>query len=90
VRVIEYARNACGMDDADSTEFNEETRHKVVYKLRDLLGSRRWADDAARQYVCRLAPGLRGQGYGKTEISERHATVTRSTRSTWGGSSRPA
>jgi len=36
--IIECARNLCGLDGADSTEFNEGTPHRVIYKLRDLLG----------------------------------------------------
>lgn len=36
--VIEYARNVCGLEAADSTEFDEECPHRVIYKLRDLLG----------------------------------------------------
>jgi CTP synthase len=36
--VIECARNLAGLPEADSTEFNEATPYKVIYKLRDLLG----------------------------------------------------
>lgn len=35
---IEFARDECGLRDADSTEFNEETPFPVVFKLRDLVG----------------------------------------------------
>lgn len=35
---IEFARNVCGMTDADSTEFNEETSVPLIFKLRDLVG----------------------------------------------------
>lgn len=35
---IEFARNECGLTDADSTEFNEETPFPVIFKLRDLVG----------------------------------------------------
>ena len=35
---IEFARNVCGLRDADSTEFNEETPFPVIFKLRDLVG----------------------------------------------------
>lgn len=34
---IEFARNVCGLRDADSTEFNEETPFPVIFKLRDLV-----------------------------------------------------
>jgi CTP synthase len=36
--VIEFARNACGLTEADSTEFNAATPHRVIYKLRELKG----------------------------------------------------
>lgn len=34
---IEFARNVCGLRDADSTEFNEATPFPVIFKLRDLV-----------------------------------------------------
>src|SRR5438128_2641110 len=35
---IEYARNVCGLDEADSSEFNQSTPHRIIYKLRELRG----------------------------------------------------
>jgi CTP synthase len=35
---IEFARNACGLRDADSTEFNDATPFPIIFKLRDLVG----------------------------------------------------
>ena len=35
---VEFARNVCGLFDADSTECTPETPTKIIYKLRDLLG----------------------------------------------------
>jgi CTP synthase len=34
---IEFARNVCGLKDADSTEFNADTPFPVIFKLRDLV-----------------------------------------------------
>src|SRR5205085_8955126 len=34
---IEYARNVCGLKDADSTEFDANTPYPVIFKLRDLV-----------------------------------------------------
>jgi len=34
---IEFARNICGLKDADSTEFNPETPFPIIFKLRDLV-----------------------------------------------------
>ncbi len=72
---IEYARNVCEMKDADSTEFDLETPHPIIFKLRDLVG----VEDLGGTmrlgaWPCRLAPGSLVQDvYGGTdEISERH------------------
>ncbi len=35
---IEYARNVSRLAGADSTEFDPQTPHRVIYKLRELLG----------------------------------------------------
>jgi CTP synthase len=36
--VIEFARNVCGLDGANSTEFDASPKHRVIFKLRELLG----------------------------------------------------
>ena len=72
--VIEYARNVCGLPDADSTEFNPATPHRVFFKLRELKG----VDELGGTmrlgaYPCRLARGsFAEQAYGASEVSERH------------------
>ena len=72
--VIEFARHVAGLEGADSTEFNPATPHRVIYKLRELLG----VDELGGTmrlgaYPCRLADGsLARQAYGQAEISERH------------------
>jgi CTP synthase len=71
---VEFARNVCGLDGADSTECNPDAAHKVIYKLRDLLG----VDDLGGtmrlgQYPCELAAGSRAHAiYGVGEVHERH------------------
>jgi len=35
---IEFARNVCGLRDADSTEFTTDTPFPIIFKLRDLVG----------------------------------------------------
>ncbi len=71
---VEFARNVCGLEGADSTEVNEAAPHKVIYKLRDLLG----VDDLGGtmrlgQYRCDLVPGsLAHRVYGADVIFERH------------------
>jgi len=72
--VVEFARNVAGLTDADSTEVTEDAPHKVIYKLRDLLG----IDDMGGtmrlgSYACRLAPdSLAFRLYGEEIIHERH------------------
>jgi len=72
--VIEYARNVCGLPDADSTEFEPATPHRVIYKLRELKG----VDELGGTmrlgaYPCVLAEGSFARtAYGSPEISERH------------------
>jgi CTP synthase len=72
--VIEFARNVCGIEQADSTEFNPATPHRVIFKLRELRG----IDDLGGTmrlgaWPCVLAPGSQAQkAYGAVEISERH------------------
>ncbi len=36
--VIEFARNVCGLTQANSTEFDPATHNRVIYKLRELKG----------------------------------------------------
>ena len=72
--VIEYARNVCGLPEADSTEFNPNTPNRVIYKLRELKG----VDELGGTmrlgaYPCRLAENsFAHEAYGATDISERH------------------
>ena len=74
VSVIEAARNLCGLAEADSTEFNPDTPHRVIYKLRDLLGVEEMGGTMRLgAYPARLAPGsFAREAYGADEISERH------------------
>ena len=71
---VEYARNVCGLAGADSTECEPEAPHKIIYKLRDLLG----VDDLGGtmrlgSYACELQPGsLAHRIYGQDVIQERH------------------
>ncbi len=38
---IEFARNVCGLEQANSSEFDPATPHRVIYKLRELARSGR-------------------------------------------------
>ena len=55
---VEFARNVCGLDGADSTEVDEAAPHKVIYKLRDLLGVDELGGTMRLgRYACELAEG---------------------------------
>jgi CTP synthase len=71
---VEYARNVCGLEGADSTEVDENAPHKVIYKLRDLLGIDELGGTMRLgRYACELAPGsLAERVYGASLIHERH------------------
>jgi CTP synthase len=71
---IEYARDAAGLKQADSTEFDPQTPHRVIYKLRELLGVEEMGGTMRLgAWPCNLEPGSFAQkAYGTTEISERH------------------
>jgi CTP synthase len=71
---VEFARNVCGLDGADSTEVDESAPHKVIYKLRDLLGVDELGGTMRLgRYACELAEGsLARKIYGTSLIHERH------------------
>ena len=71
---IEYARNVCGLKDADSTEFNSDTTHPVIFKLRDLVDVEELGGTMRLgAWPCNLSEGsLAQQVYGAEVISERH------------------
>ena len=71
---VEFARNVAGLTEADSTECDPDAPHKVIYKLRDLLGVEDLGGTMRLgQYDCELTPGsLAHQIYGTTHVSERH------------------
>jgi CTP synthase len=72
--VIEFARNVCGLADANSTEFDEDTQHPVV----DLLATQRTVTNMGGTmrlggYDCVLVEGTRTrEAYGGPEVRERH------------------
>ena len=72
---IEYARNVCELKDADSSEFDLETPHPVIFKLRDLVDVEEFGGTMRLgAWACQLAPGslVRDVYGGADEISERH------------------
>jgi CTP synthase len=84
VAVIEYARNVCGLEGANSTEFDTDTEHPVVGLIVE------WVDEKGNieersvdsdlggtmrlgAQICHLVPGSKArQIYGSDHIEERH------------------
>jgi len=72
--VIEFGRNVLGLQDAHSTEMNEDTHHAVISmmeeqkKIKNKGGTMRLGS-----YVCEIKKGSKAATiYGKTRITERH------------------
>jgi CTP synthase len=72
--IVEFARNVCGLGDANSTEMDVNTPHPVIcilpeqYEIAELGGTMRLG-----AYECVLNKGsLAAQLYGKEVVSERH------------------
>ena len=71
---VEFARNVCGLGDANSSEFDPATPHRVIYKLRELRGVEELGGTMRLgAWTCKIEPGtLAHRIYGQLEISERH------------------
>jgi CTP synthase len=71
---VEFARNVCGLADANSSEFDPATPHRVIYKLRELRGVEELGGTMRLgAWTCKIEPGtLAHRIYGQDEISERH------------------
>ena len=84
IAIIEYARNVCGLEGANSTEFEASTAHPVVGLIAE------WVDASGNKesrtedsdlggtmrlgsQVCHLVPGSMAHGiYGNDQVEERH------------------
>jgi CTP synthase len=71
---VEYARDVAGLKQADTTECNPQSPHRVIYKLRELLGVDEMGGTMRLgAWPCKLESGsFAYRAYGKLEISERH------------------
>lgn len=74
VMCIEFARNVLGMEDANSSEFDESTSHAVI----DLMLEQRAISDMGGtmrlgEYPCEITPNtLASRAYGSQIVNERH------------------
>src|SRR5216110_1730411 len=71
---IEFARNVCGLAEANSSEFDQSTTHRIIYKLRELRGIDELGGTMRLgAWTCKIQPDTLAQRiYGDLEISERH------------------
>jgi CTP synthase len=72
--VIEFARNACRLERANSSEFAADPPYKVIYKMRELVGVDTMGGTMRLgKYPCQLKPGSRAwEAYRADTIWERH------------------
>ncbi|MGN1372644.1 MAG: CTP synthase [Candidatus Coproplasma sp.] len=70
--VIEYARNVLGYSDANSTEFNPDSKHPVIDIMPDQLGVKMGGTMRLGAYPCKVLGDIMKQSYGEDMISERH------------------
>ena len=72
--VIEFARNVCGWEDANSTEFEEESEHPII----DLMAEQKEIEEKGGTmrlglYDCKIEKGTKThKAYGTDFIQERH------------------
>jgi len=72
--VIEFARNVCGLEGANSTELDPKTPHPVVCLMEEQKGLTTLGGNMRLgAWDCKLDPESRSaNAYGKPQISERH------------------
>ena len=84
IAVIEYARNVCGLNEANSTEFNPDTKHPVVGLIEEWVDEHGNIEQRSEEsdlggtmrlgaQVCHLISGsMAHKIYGSDRIEERH------------------
>lgn len=72
--VVEYARNVCGVEDAHSSEFKEDSLNPVIHIMEHQKKiTRKGGTMRLGAYPCALAEGTHARRiYGQTNINERH------------------
>lgn len=72
--VVEFARNVLGIEDADSAEFDENSKNPLIHIMEEQKGiDKKGGTMRLGAYPCVLKEGsLANKVYAKGEISERH------------------
>jgi CTP synthase len=71
---IQFARTAAGLAGANSTEFDDQTAHKIFFKWRELKGIKDLGGTMRLgTYLCRITKdSLAERAYGRQTVHERH------------------
>jgi len=73
IMVMEYARNICGLQKANSSEFDEKTKHPVVMFMPEIDQVKMGGTMRVGARICKVKNNsLAYYLYNKTEITERH------------------
>jgi CTP synthase len=72
--VIEYARDVCGWDDSNSTEFDENTEYPIIDIMHDQKNIENMGGTMRLgKYSCKLTKGTKSyEAYGTDLVDERH------------------
>ncbi|MAO64389.1 MAG: CTP synthetase [Balneola sp.] len=72
--VIEFARDVCGWDKANSTEFDENTEHPIIDIMHDQKNIENMGGTMRLgKYTCKLKKGSKAhEAYGEEVVDERH------------------
>lgn len=74
IATIDFARHVCGLNSANSTEFEKDAEHPVIHLLDEQKDvTDKGASMRLGTWVAQFKPGsLAARLYGKTEVNERH------------------
>ncbi|MQN01598.1 MAG: CTP synthase [bacterium LCO1.1] len=74
ISVIEYARDVCGIEDANSREFNENGQHLVIDLMEEQMRIvRKGGTMRLGAYPCKIVKGsMLDKAYGLRQVNERH------------------
>ena len=72
IAVIEFARDVLGYQDADSSEFDIMSKHKVIDLMPDQYGVKMGGTMRLGAYPCKVLGPIMRKAYGTDLISERH------------------
>ena len=72
--VIEYARDVCGWEDSNSTEFDENTEYPIIDIMHDQKNIENMGGTMRLgKYTCKLKKGTKShEAYGSEVVDERH------------------